>query len=71
MSMETRINLATSFMNGGGFNLDLGSETARYAWAAVGSMKMTALLMKLGAALHSFGGGSFWRKPRTRSWEAK
>jgi hypothetical protein len=39
MGMETRINLAASFMNGGGFDLDPGSQTAGYAWDAWG-MKM-------------------------------
>jgi hypothetical protein len=36
MEIETGINLAASFMSGGGFYIDLGIQTAGYAWATWG-----------------------------------
>ncbi len=36
METETGINFAATFMSGGGFCIDLGIQTAGYAWAAWG-----------------------------------
>jgi hypothetical protein len=58
METETIINLAASFMSGSGFYINLGIQTAGYAWAAWG-MKICRIfgdddaLDGFSAALHS------------------